>query len=201
MQFFNHDVHTETHTEKIHANTSDEEILAFSMRSPSVFAILVDRYQKAFMRKAEHILKSREDAEDVVQETFTKIYMYAGKFSVVDGATFSSWGYKILMNTAFTRYQKIKKIRDSTVFLEPELYEAIAGDAGDAYEEREMREQVGAVIARMPEMLGRILKLHFLDDMSQKEIADKEGISLSAVKTRVHRAKKEFKKMTPLLIF
>ena len=85
--------------------------------------------------------------------------------------------------------------------MEPELYETIAEDAGPAYEEREMKEQVSTTIAQMPEALGRILRLHFLDDMSQKEIADREGISLSAVKTRVHRAKKEFKKMTPLLIF
>lgn len=185
----------------MYEDKSDEEILALSMRYPSVFAVLVDRYQKPFTRKAEHILKNREDAEDVVQETFTKIYMYAGKFSVVDGASFSSWAYKILLNTAFTRYQKMKKVRDNTIPMEPELYETIAEDAGPAYEEREMKEQVSTTIAQMPEALGRILRLHFLDDMSQKEIADREGISLSAVKTRVHRAKKEFKKMTPLLIF
>ncbi len=197
MRLLEHDVNTKA----MYEDKSDEEILALSMRYPSVFAVLVDRYQKPFTRKAEHILKNREDAEDVVQETFTKIYMYAGKFSVVDGASFSSWAYKILLNTAFTRYQKMKKVRDNTIPMEPELYETIAGDAGPAYEEREMKEQVSTTIAQMPEALGRILRLHFLDDMSQKEIADREGISLSAVKTRVHRAKKEFKKMTPLLIF
>lgn len=179
-----------------YAHKKDEEILAFSVRNPRVFAELVERYQKPFLRKAEHILKNREDAEDVVQETFTKIYLHAGKFTSIPNASFSSWGYKILMNTAFTRYQKLKKTRENTVSLEPETYEAIAGDASDTYEEREMREQVGSVIERMPNTLGRVLKLHFLDDMSQKEIADKEGISLSAVKTRVHRAKKEFKKLT-----
>ena len=47
----------------------------------------------------------------------------------------------------------------------------------------------------MPAQLGRALKLHFLDGMPQKEIATLEGISISAVKTRIYRAKREFKKV------
>jgi DNA-directed RNA polymerase specialized sigma24 family protein len=47
----------------------------------------------------------------------------------------------------------------------------------------------------MPKQLGRALKLHFLDGMPQREIAALEGISISAVKTRIYRAKREFKKV------
>jgi len=47
----------------------------------------------------------------------------------------------------------------------------------------------------MPEHLGRVLKLHFIEGRPQEEIAKMEGVSVGAIKTRVHRAKKEFKKI------
>jgi len=81
---------------------SDEELLALSIKKPEVFGILLDRYQNAFLRKSQSVVFSREEAEDIVQETFTKIYTNAHRFEVVPGASFKSWGYRILLNTSFT---------------------------------------------------------------------------------------------------
>src|SRR5437867_814349 len=67
---------------------SDEEILARSVRNPSIFAALVDRYEAAFLRKARHIIGNREEVIDIVQDTFTKIYLNANKFKVQEGASF-----------------------------------------------------------------------------------------------------------------
>ena len=55
---------------------SDEEILTISRSNPDAFAVLVARYEDAFLRKAKSILWSVEDAEEVVQDTFTRIYVY-----------------------------------------------------------------------------------------------------------------------------
>ena len=89
--------------------SKDEEILAASLEKPAIFKILVDKYQEAFIRKALGILRQQEEAEDVVQETFVKIYLHGKKFKKMDGIEFKSWAYKILVNTAISRYRKISK--------------------------------------------------------------------------------------------
>ena len=172
----------------------DEVLLERSLKHPSLFAILVGRYQDAFLRKAESVVRSREEAEDIVQETFTKIYFNARRYKPMPGATFKSWGYKILMNTTFTHYQKLKKKGAASVELEPEFYEALPDPANYSHEET-MRDYVASFLSRMPKQLARPLTLHFIDEYSQKEIADMEGTTVSAVKTKIYRAKREFQKL------
>src|SRR3989344_6165705 len=86
----------------------DEAILSASLRNPNLFGVLVDRYQEAFLRAAQRVVKTREDAEDIVQETFAKIYKNAKKFKKQAGIEFKSWAYKVLVNTSFSHYQRLK---------------------------------------------------------------------------------------------
>ncbi|OGZ20431.1 MAG: hypothetical protein A2494_00945 [Candidatus Lloydbacteria bacterium RIFOXYC12_FULL_46_25] len=172
----------------------DEVILERSLVHPSLFAVLVERYQDAFMRKAESVVRSREEAEDIVQETFTKIYFNARRFTPQEGASFKSWGYKILMNTTFTHYQKLKKKGILHADIEPEFYEALPDPANYSHEDM-MRDYVASFLARMPAQLARPLRLHFMDEYSQKEIAEMEGTTVSAIKTKIYRAKREFQKL------
>ncbi len=174
------------------AEMSDEQVLLASRRESELFALLVDRYEAAFMRKARSILYSQEDAEEVVQDAFTRIYVYADRFKPQEGASFSSWGYAILIRLAFTRYQKLKKLRGRTMDLEPEAYERLP-DESTFVEDLSLRNEVLVALSRIPESASRILKLQFLEGKTQEEIAASEGASISAVKTRVHRAKKLFK--------
>lgn len=178
---------------------SDEEVLALSIRNPNLFSILLDRYQDAFLRKAIVVLKNREDAEEVVGEVFSKIYLYADRFEVKEGARFSSWAYRILMNTSFTRYQKLKKDWAALQTLEPEAFEALADTKSETHEKFVMSDYVISMLARLPESLARVLTLHFIEGLSHKEIAAREGLSVGAVKTRVHRAKEAFRKETNAL--
>jgi len=173
---------------------SDEKVLSLSLKKPSMFALLVDRYQEAFLRKAESIVRSREEAEDIVQETFTKIYFNARRFKPVEGATFKSWAYKILINTTFSHYQKLKRKGAVSLELEPEFYESLADPADHSHEES-MRDYVASFLAKIPAQLARPLRLHFIDEYSQKEIAEMEGTTVSAVKTKIYRAKREFQKL------
>lgn len=172
----------------------DEVILERSLAHPSLFAVLVERYEDAFMRKAESVVRSREEAEDIVQETFTKIYFNARRFTPKEGASFKSWGYKILMNTTFTHYQKLKKKGILHADIEPEFYEALPDPANYSHEDM-MRDYVASFLARMPAQLARPLRLHFMDEYSQKEIAEMEGTTVSAIKTKIYRAKREFQKL------
>jgi RNA polymerase sigma-70 factor (ECF subfamily) len=180
--------------ETIKDTLPDEEVLERSLAHPSLFALIVERYQEAFLRKAEGIVRSREEAEDIVQETFTKIYFNARRFKPQEGASFKSWGYKILMNTTFTHYQKLKKKGAAHVELEPEFYETLPDPANYSHEET-MRDYVASFLSRMPTQLARPLQLHFLEEYSQKEIAEMEGTTVSAVKTKIYRAKREFERL------
>ena len=170
----------------------DEEILAMSVSKPDLFKILVDRYQEAFLRKARAILGNKDEVYDIVQETFAKIYFNANRFKVVPGASFKSWAYRILINVTFTHYGKLKKDREALAEIDPEFYESLP-DKNDKFGKDIIRDFVESILTRMPKDLANVLKLHFIDGLPHKEIADAEGVSVGAVKTRVYRAKREFK--------
>ena len=174
---------------------SDEEVLALSVSRPSLFALLVRAYEEPFLRKAMGIVRDKEEAEDVVQEAFTKIYLNAKKFKVVEGAKFSSWGYRILINTALTHYQKRKRRGNAEFGLDEEIWALIPDKNLRQFEKKVLLDEVASVLSRMPAPMARALTLFFVEGKSQEEIAASEGLSVGAIKTRVHRAKAEFKRI------
>jgi len=174
---------------------SDEEILQRSQKEPWIYAVLLDRYQAAFLRKARSIVRNELDAEEVVQDAFTKIYMNADKFKPQEGAKFSSWAYRILMNTAFTRYQKKVKEGQRFVNIDPE-YEHMVGDGIEHSAVRERQDAVEQVLGRMPGHFVYVLRLHYLERWPHQAIADETGESVGTIKARIHRAKAAFKKET-----
>lgn len=178
-------------------NLPDEEILKQSLRDPSKFKILVDKYQAPFLRKALGIVRKTEEAEDIVQETFVKIYKYAHKFKKEAGIEFKSWGYKILMNTSFTHYQDIKKKSGNVEYLDPVLYDDVPlHDSQDLAAISDAKAIVADVINKMPENLARVLKLYYLEDKSYRDICGIEKISITTLKMRLFRAKRIFKKIS-----
>ncbi len=171
---------------------SDEAILARSHAEPWLFAILLERYEAAFLRKAKSIVFSELDAEEIVQDAFTKIYINAERFEIREGAKFSSWAYTILINTALTRYQKNVKQGKRTVILDPEIMETFGEmKLHDAFEQD--RDMIERVLEVMPGHFAQVLRLHYLEHWSHKDIADETGESVGAVKSRIHRAKAEFR--------
>ncbi len=175
------------------AALTDVEILARSQREPELFSLLVRRYEAALLRRARTILRSPEDAEEVVQDAFTKMYLYADRYSPQAGATFSSWAYTILNRVAYTKYQSKKAAMLARVELEPEHYESLADPQGEFLEDLTIRNEVIAALAKLPETAAKLLRLQFIEGKTQEEIARAEDLSVPAVKTRIHRAKKLFK--------
>ena len=172
---------------------SDAEVLARSRREPELFAILVRRYEAALLRRAHKILFSHEDAEEAVQDAFTKMYLYADKYNEQKGATFSSWAYTILNRVAYTKYRAKSSERGKRAELLPEHYESLPDADAEFLEDLSVRNEVLAALAKLPETAAKILRLQFIEGKSQEEIAESEELSIPAVKTRVHRAKKLFK--------
>lgn len=172
---------------------SDEEVLTRSEGEPWLFAVLLERYQDAFLRKARSILHNELDAEEVVQDAFTKIYMNAHRFEVREGAKFSSWAYTILINTALTRYQKCVKEGKRTMLLDAE-YEQRLIDLKQHGRLDEDRDAISRILDRMPGHFARVLRLHYLERWSHKDIARETGETVGAIKARIHRAKAYFRK-------
>src|SRR3989344_7146860 len=103
----------------------DAELLAREKKGPELFAMLRRRYEAALLRRARRILSSPEDAEEAVQDAFTKMYLYADKYHSQEGATFSSWAYTILNRVAYTKYKAKNIERGKRAELLPEHYESL----------------------------------------------------------------------------
>lgn len=139
-------------------------------------------------------MKNDDLAEDVVQDTFVKIYRFGEKFTPNGEGSFKAWAYRVLMNTAFTHYQKVKN--KGTISLSPELGELLPDEAEEGEQTgREMRDYIASVLKRMPEHFSKILSEFFIKGKSQEEIARENNISLSAVKVRIYRAKESFRQI------
>lgn len=172
---------------------SDEVVLARVQGEPWLFTAILERYQAAFLRKTKSIIFNEQDAEEVVQDAFTKIYMNAHKFEIREGAKFSSWAYTILINTALTRYQKCVKEGKRTLLLDPEYMELMGESKGHSGFEQD-KDAIARVLEKLPGHFARVLRLHYLEHWSHKDIADESGETVGAIKARIHRAKAEFRK-------
>lgn len=172
---------------------SDEEVLARAQGEPWLFTVLLERYQDAFLRKAKSILHNELDAEEVVQDAFTKIYLNAEKSEIREGAKFSSWAYTIVINTALTRYQKCVKEGKRTMLLDPEMEQRLS-DMKEHTAFQQDRDAIERILERMPGHLASVLHLHYLERWSHKDIAAETGETVGAIKARIHRAKAYFRK-------
>ena len=179
----------------------DEEILRKSMENPSLFSLLVEKYQIPFLRKAQGIIHGKEAAEDIVQETFTKIYLHANKFKKQEGIEFKSWAWRILVNTALTHYRKLKKTFGDVSYLDEILSEDSEGeqDPNLVVESALDKDDRIGLIKEAIEMLSPesadLVKAHYIEDRPYEEIAKKHGISVGALKMKLFRARKVLKEL------
>jgi len=173
----------------------DEKVLYASRSQPWLFVVIVRRYEEPFLRKAKSIIFNPLDAEEVVQDAFTKIYIHADKFEPQAGAKFSSWAYRILMNTAFTRYQKLVKEGQRFTNIDPE-FEQFIGEQKLHSGFEEKRDGIERVLDKLPGHFAKVLRLHYLERWSHKDIADETGENVGTVKARIHRAKEAFRKQS-----
>ena len=176
---------------------ADHEVLTLSIKNPQVFEVLVDRYEEPFLNKTNAILKNKEQAQDVVQDTFVKIYLNAGRFELQEGASFKSWGYKILLNTCFTYCKKKNRERDFVSNVDQDILNTF-GAAGEEEKKLDL-DQFLSVVSKLPETFARMLKLVAIEGKTHEDVAEAEGISVGAARTRLHRARKEFRKVSATL--
>lgn len=174
----------------------DEDILSASFKYPYLFELLVERHEEAFLRKARSIVHNDEVARDVVQDTFVKIYLYGRTFKPVEGARFSSWAYKVLMNVCFHWYKKMKREREFFTALDEDMEAVLPQDDRDERAQKLDRDYLESMFSRLPETFARILRLYVAEGKDYKDIAIAEGVTEGAIKTRMHRAREEMKRIS-----
>jgi RNA polymerase sigma-70 factor, ECF subfamily len=153
-----------------------------------LFEILVHRHSQRVYRAARAILRSDDEASDVVQETFLRAYRNLKQFS--GRAKFSTWLAKIALYEALARKRKGRgrELKATSV--------AIAGwnEADRDDPERlalvaEMRVILEAAIDTLPDMYRTVFVLRGVEEMSTADTADCLNLSRDAVKTRLRRAR------------
>ena len=167
---------------------------------PESFDSLVRNYETRLMRLAYRITGQREDAEDVVQETFLRVYEKMGQFE--GKSQFSSWVTRIAINQALTCLRKRGRVKLVSVDVEPGDGEGprlldlpeLRPDPEQCYRGLQWEERLRDAISGMPQACRQAFLLYQSDDKSLEEIARSLGVSLPAVKSRVLRAKRWLRK-------
>jgi RNA polymerase sigma-70 factor (ECF subfamily) len=150
------------------------------------FSELVRRYEGKIFRLAQHVTQNREDAEDVLQETFMKAYEHLDQFQ--GNSKFYTWIVRIAVNQALMKLRRRKT--DKSVSLD----EAI--DTGEDTVVREIAawdEDLGTILDTAVQSLDppyrSVFMLRDVDELSTEETAETLGLSVPAVKSRLLRAR------------
>ena len=151
----------------------------------AAFEYLFDRYRDAIHRLFLQRTGNTEDADDLLQETFIKVYMNLHRYS--PEYTFGQWLYTIARNT-FIDY--VRKRQDDLPI--DEKFSSPASNTPTPEESvinSQQRNQIELCIARLPENYRRLIRMRFFDEYSYEEIAVKLSLPLGTVKTQIHRAR------------
>lgn len=154
------------------------------------YSVLVEKYQDYIFTVVFRMLKVREEAEEVSQDTFLKAYEALSSFR--GESKFSTWLYRIAYRKALDLIRK-KSRSDTTQIIEEitgnELVNHVeSGLEHMIYEER--NEIIRRGILQLPEQEAAIITLYYYEDQSVKEIAQVTGISEDNVKVKLFRSRK-----------
>ncbi len=148
------------------------------------FNTMVDRYKKRLMNVIGRMLSSTEEAEDVVQETFVRVYQHRQSFNFQH--CFSTWIYTIALNLARNELRKRKKFK----FLEiSEMQGNEAEIAVDPELPSSFPKALERAIKGLPEKYRSAFILRDVQEMPYNEVAVVLDVPLGTVKSRVNRAR------------
>jgi len=163
------------------------------------FAEIVGLYQDKLYHMAYRMLGSRQEAEDVVQDTFLRVYKNLDRYD--DTMKFSTWIYRIATNLCIDRLRKRKPTysldADTTEHEGLDGYSMIPSDNRTPESETllsEMQATVHKAIDNLPAKYKSVMVLRYLQELSLQEIGDVLDMPVTTVKTRVHRGREFLRK-------
>lgn len=151
------------------------------------FRQLVNKYKDVSLSLACSILKDKEKAEDVLQNAFMKVFQKANSFK--HQSAFSSWLYRIVVNTAYNELKRTKSYLDLD---DLNSTESLANDksAIQYLKEEEQKKYVILALNRLKPDEALVLRLFYLCDMSLKEVQQITNFTSSKIKVDLHRGRK-----------
>jgi RNA polymerase sigma-70 factor (ECF subfamily) len=171
------------------------------------FDELVERYQTRLLNFVYRTTGDRERAEDLVQETFIRVYRHLHRFD--QSKKFSTWVYTIASNLAknelrnrsrnpLVLFQTIKKNWDADQ--RPLEWEDNTYRPDDLYRKRHLRQMVESAVQELPEHHRAVFVLREMEGKTYEEIAEITGCNLGTVKSRLNRARNNFAQLiAPML--
>ncbi len=175
--------------------TDEELIQAAQTGHTEGFTLLVRRYEQRLFRSMTRISGSPEDAEDICQEAFTRAWRAISKFR--GESQFYSWVFRIALNLLRSSKRQLK----ASVSLDA-VRDAIGDDLEDqradvdpshSMQVRDQQRVVQAAMDAMEESFRTVLVLTDLEEMSYEEIARVVDCPVGTVRSRIHRARQEFR--------
>ena len=161
----------------------------------AAFNELTERYQRNIFRLAQNITQNREDAEDVLQETFLKAYEHLPDFH--GDSKFYTWVVRIAVNEALMKLRKRKW--DKTVWLDEPVdtgEDSVAREIAvweDNPEQRYAKEELHEILDKAVNGLAppyrTVFVLRDMEGLSTEETAEALDLSVPAVKSRLLRAR------------
>lgn len=169
-------------------NTADEVILGLCKQRSTLdqgFRLLLKKYQERLYRQARRMVVEHEDANDVLQNAFIKIYRNIHKFE--GKAQLYTWLYRIVTNEAITFLNKQK--RKSTDSMDNGTYDwnnQLKAEVQLDGNVIQQRLQQG--LAQLPEKQRLVFELRYFEEMSYKQMSSAVGTSVGALKASYHHA-------------
>ncbi|WP_346857001.1 RNA polymerase sigma-70 factor [uncultured Draconibacterium sp.] len=185
-------------------NKNETDILlvrAFKKGDSKAFEVLFNKYHKKLYAYLFRLLNSKEEAEEIVQETFIKIWEKREEF--IEGYSFDAFLFKIAKNSFISLTRK--RVNREVFENHPEIYTKADRNNSENYIiYKETKEIIDSIIEGLPPKRKEIFRLRRIENLSRKEIADKLEISIPTVDNQLMKAnsylKDEFKKYSLLLL-
>ncbi|MDO5981612.1 RNA polymerase sigma factor [Flavivirga spongiicola] len=156
----------------------------------NAFEVLVERYKDLVFTLTLRMLKNREEAEEVAQDTFIKAYKSLNRFK--GDSKFSTWIYKIAYNTSLDRLKKNKKhFNDVAIDEFTEHQVKTIDNALDHLENKEREQSIQECITLLPSDDSFLLTLYYYEDQSLEEISKTMGLTPNNVKVKLFRSRKK----------
>jgi len=180
-------------TEEIHPDVALVE--RAKAGDEAAFEQLIRQYDRQIFRIARHITQNKEDAEDIVQDTFLKAYQKLHQFQ--GNSKFYTWLVRIAVNESLMRLRKRRNSKtvsmDEDVQTEegsvPRDFADWTPDPEQQYGQGELGEILRKTIAGLPPGFRSVFTLRDVENLSTEETAEALGLSVPAVKSRLLRAR------------
>jgi len=174
-------------------------VAAAKNENRQAFEILVERHARRVFFAARRMTRTREDAEDVVQQSLQKAFVHLRQFE--GKSSFSTWLTRIAINEALILLRKSRGLREVLINDSAEGEETSfmleIPDSGpnpeDNYSQRERQRILFSVLNELPQGTRRAFQLRELDERSTEETARIMGISINAVKARLFHGRRKLR--------